>query len=129
MTHDEINSNRLLLVKIMAKKKPDGQYEAGVQKELQDLAIKVGASTQTTFLNVVHGGSRTTSDASIHELAFNIHFALQTASMINMCSTADRGYKIAEDSIKKSTITWWIAASIAFLSMLAAWIGALYNSG
>jgi hypothetical protein len=112
----------------MGKKKPDGKYEAGVQQELKDLAVKVGASTQTTFLNVVQGGSRTTSDASIHELAFNIHFALQTASMINMCSTADKGYKIAEDSIKKATITWWIAAAIAFLSMLAAWIGALFRS-
>ncbi len=129
MTHDEIDSYRSQLVEIMGKKKPDGEYEAGVQQKLQDLAVKVGASTKTTFLNVVHGGSRTTSDASIHELAFNIHFALQTASMINMCSTADRGYKIAEDSIKKSTIILWIAALIAFLSMLAAWIGALYNSG
>lgn len=129
MRHEEIDSYRLQLVEIMSQKKPDGKYETGVQQKLQDLAMKVGASTQTTFLDIVNAGSRRTSDASIHELAFNIHFALQTASMINMCSTADRGYKIAEDSIKKSTITVWIAASIAFLSMLAAWIGALYKSG
>lgn len=129
MTHDELDSYRRQLVEIMGKKKPDGNYETRVQQELQDLAVKVGASTKTTFLNVVQGGSRTTSDASIHELAFNIHFALQTASMINMCSMADRGYKIAEESIKKATITWLIAAAIAFLSMVATWIGALYNSG
>jgi hypothetical protein len=34
MTHDEINSCRLLLVEIMGKKKPDGTYEARVQQEL-----------------------------------------------------------------------------------------------
>ena len=54
-----------------------------------------------------------------------IHQALQTASMISMCKTASNSYKMAEESIKKATTTWWIAAVIAFLSMFAAWVAAL----
>ena len=54
-----------------------------------------------------------------------IHQALQTASMISMCKTAGNSYEMGKQAMNKATATWWTAAAIAFLSMVAAWVAAL----
>lgn len=81
------------------------------ESKLRALAMKVGASTWSFKLG----------EANDAELAYNIHNALQTHTMIkqtytmiNMWKTALRNYKIAI-----------IAAGAALLSALAAWIAVL----
>ena len=77
-------------------------------KELQTLARELGASTIRMYPG--HG------DAGEAELTDNIHRALQTASMIDMCKTSSRNYKIAI-----------VAAIAAVLSALAAWVAVLIS--
>ena len=78
------------LVKLQ-KEHPD------VHVKFKELAIKVGASPIPEI-------------TTIPELTERIHQALQTASMIDMCSTASRNYWIA-----------FVAALVALASAVAAW--------
>jgi hypothetical protein len=112
MTHDEMEDYRKQLVKILSKKDEQGKFKPEVLHELQKLIVEVGASY-----------------AGIPEMIFNIHQALQTASMINMCETATRGYKIAEATVKKATRAWAIAAITSLCSMIAAWVAVFWNWG
>lgn len=129
MTHDEMEDYRKQLVKILSKKDEQGKFKPEVLHELQKLAMEVGASTQAVYLNIHQAGHREISGAAIPEIVFNIHQALQTASMINMCETATRGYKIAEATVKKATRAWAIAAIISLCSMIAAWVAVFWNWG
>jgi hypothetical protein len=80
------------------------------KRELKKLADELGASGCKIYLS---GGA-----ASRGELSDYIQNALQTASMIDVCQTSAKNYKIA--------IT---AAIIALLSALAAWAAVLASRG
>jgi hypothetical protein len=101
MTNEEIEEYRQRLVDIQKMLNPNERFTA-----LQALAKEVGASTQG--LSMFNDSDR--AGVSEGNLVANIHNALQTATMVNMCKTASKNYKIA--------IT---AAIIALLSALAAW--------
>lgn len=115
-TDREIEKYRKRLNELTAKcsgKNPESQ----IKQDLINLAREVGASTVNSTL-----GSQITS-AYTWELISNIHQALQTASMSNMCRSAREGYKMATKANNRA----WIYAVIAFLSMIAAWIAAIWN--
>jgi len=76
------------------------------KRQLKELARQVGAGQAKYF---VKG-----NEDSLSELTDNIHYALQTASMIDMCRTAAKNYEIASRATK-----------IAFGSALAAWAAVL----
>lgn len=100
MTHDEIEAKRRELQDILEKHEAKERSPAHTRGQLRDLAMHVGASTQAVFLNVATGGSRKVADAEICELAHNIHFALQTASMVDACQTAAENAKLTADSVR-----------------------------
>jgi len=104
MTSKEIEKYRKKLVGILKKKDVAGAKEA----LLKDLARELGA----TGKGKPDGGH----NAGEPELVDNIHYALQTASMVDMCRTAGRNYWIA-----------FVAALIAFLSAAAAWAAVYVN--
>jgi len=83
---------------------------------LKELAIKVGANTVKRF-DIDAAGAQL-------ELVSNIHQALQTASMIDACKTASRNYQIAVTATKAAIWNYRIAAAIALLAMIAAYIAA-----
>lgn len=99
MTYEEIQQKKQRLIDIqkMSDSNQGKRYRA-----LRDLAIEVGASTISTYHQ---------KPANEGELADNIHQALQTATMIDMCKTASRNYVIA-----------LIATIIALGSAVALWI-------
>ena len=88
---------------------PDRQKET-----LQRFARDIGASTRAVYKGPLHIDAA--YDANISGLVSNIHQALQTATMVNMCKTATRNFWIAI-----------IVSVIAFLSMLAAWVAVLFK--
>ncbi len=97
MTREEIEDRRKDLLDIL-QKRPEDQNQP-----LRDLAVKVGAQQPNA------------SGVEFRDMIVNnINHALQTASMIDMCKTSAKNYKIA--------IT---AAIIALLSALAAWAAVL----
>jgi hypothetical protein len=55
----------------------------------------------------------------------SINQAIQTRVMIDICKTATEGYEMATKANRNACINFWIAAAIAFLSALAAWIAAI----
>jgi hypothetical protein len=100
MTNKEVDGAKERLVeiqKIIDKK--------GRTKALQELAKEVGASIIMTSSG---------HEANEAELTHNIHYALQTVSMINMCKTATKNYEIASRATK-----------IALGSAIAAWVAVL----
>ena len=99
--------------------------ENWIKDELKKIARKVGASTMGVYLTGSSG--RSIRDADTSELIRNIHQALQTASMINMCRTATQGYKTATQTSKWAVNRFWITTAIAFLIAVAAWVAALWN--
>lgn len=123
MTHEEIEVCRRELADILRKRGPNGKYKPEVKSELRSLAEKVGASTQTVFLHTVQGGIRNVVDAEECELAYNIHHALQTASMIDACRTAAKNVALAENAQTAASR----AQQVAFWSMLAAWGAVVVN--
>ena len=97
MAHKEIEQYRQRLLEIG---KLSGSGERN--KSYIELRKAVGASGC--------GGDKPTAERDALNIV-SIHQALQTATMIDMCKTSSRNYKIA------------IAASIAaVLSALAAWV-------
>lgn len=111
MTLEEIEIYEEQLKQIMCRDKPNCH-------DLAELAQRVGASTEA--IDYVTGSPRL-SKASVSQLAHNIQQVLQTASMIDACRTASKGYTTAEAAMGKATTNGRIAAVIAFLAMLAAW--------
>jgi hypothetical protein len=142
MTHEEIEKKRRELQDILeehANKLKEHENKAvnddETRNRLRDLAKQVGASTQAVFLNVTYGGSRKVDEAEICELAYNIHHALQTASMIDACRTAAKNHEIAmkaheiaaqaQESARHSR---WISVAVmlaAAASAAAAWVAAM----
>jgi len=125
MTDEQIEAYRQQLNEL-TNKCSGTQPESRIQEELKKLASEVGASTRILW---VHPTSSTikTSDADTSELIRNIHQALQTASMANMCRTATQGYEIATKASRHACIHYWIVAAIALLSVVAAWVAAIRN--
>ena len=106
MAQEELEQYWKELVEIMSGSKKDPTKSKEIQ--LRELANKLGASGEMYRASPANAGEA--------ELATNILTALQTASMIIMCRTSNKNYKIA------------IAAAIAaILSASAAWIAALKN--
>lgn len=112
MTHEEMQSYYQQLIEIM-KISDSGERN----KAIIELRNTVGASYCGKDLGSV--GERDSQNIA------GIHQALQTACMISMCKTASNSYKMAEEAMNKATTTWWIAAVITLLSMIAAWVAVL----
>jgi len=97
--------------KELEKKKRDlREIQTGDDKKqrterLQNLAKALGANIKMQSSGL---------EANEAELTYNIHYALQTAAMVNMSKTAARNFWIA-----------LVASAIAFLSMVAAWVAVL----
>lgn len=128
MTDTEIEAYRNRLNEL-TDKCSNGEQEKKICSQLQDLARKVGASRLSVCV-FSEGAQIKDADTSI--LIHNIHQALQTASMVNMCRTATQGYEIATEAsnravkVSKSALKQsWIIAVIAFLSAVAAWVAAM----
>jgi hypothetical protein len=100
----------------------DVNPESRIREELKRLAWKVGTSTCVLYVANDH---HMTGDADTSEIIHNIHQALQTASMANMCGRATEGYEIATKAIKSASKQFQIAAAIAFLSAVAACVSAV----
>ena len=124
-TDQEIESYRERLNNLTAKCSGKKQ-ESQIKGELIELAREVGASTTTNVSQI--------TKANTSELIQNIHQALQTASMVNMCKSARVGYEIATEASKQAvkasrsaTKQFWIAVAIAiaFFSAVAAWVAAM----
>ncbi len=113
MTHEEIEAMQRKLQDIVEKHTT--QNNAHTMKVLGELAKKVGASTQTVFPDIIQPGKRISTDAAIPELAHNIHFALQTASMIDACRTAAKNIEFAERALAgtRRAQFWTIIAVVA----------------
>ncbi len=103
MTHKEIGRYRKRLVEILQREKTPERTQA-----LYDLAKEIGAST----------GKKRAGEDDIDPVGLvdNIHFALQTASMIDMCRTAAKNYWIA-----------LVATLVALISAAAAWTAVYVN--
>jgi len=118
MTDEEIEGYRNRLSEL-TKQCLDGKQEAKIQKELLKLAREVGASTRVFY---VHTSGRIINEADTSELIRNIHQALQTASMANMCRTATGGYKMATQASEGARRQFRTTVIIAIISAIAAWI-------
>ncbi len=112
MTHDQIEAYRVKKTEILAK-------NTNVYDSLVELAKEVGAST----INRDRGHGK----ASIPQLVENIDSALQTASMIETCKIATENCDIAQRATKAAICHYRIAAGIAILAMIAAWVAVFLN--
>lgn len=101
ITHEEIEQFRQRLIKInksIINRPTGGSNIPSLNKLIEDLgAAGVGVARTSKLENEAI-------------LIANIHIALQTASMIAMCDTASKNYRIAEKAM-------WIA----LVSAAAAW--------
>ena len=123
MTDEEIEGYRKRLNNLTAQCS-DKQPEKEIRQELKKLAREVGASTCISWVHLTSSNIRST-DADTSELIRNIHQALQTASMANMCKNATDGYRIATKASRSARKQFWIVAAIAVFSAVAAWVAAL----
>lgn len=115
MTDQEIEQKRERLVEIK-KIKDSGEKNIAIIELIREVGAAGCAAMPETFrerdaLNI----------ASIHQ-------ALQTATMVNMCKSAAKGYEVAvnaSESAKKSgkamAVIAIIALILALISALAAW--------
>ena len=112
-TDQEIEKYRKTLNDLTAKcsgKNP----ESSIKEDLIKLAREVGAST------ITHTKDTQIYSAYTWELISNIHQALQTASMVNMCRSAREGYKIATEASNRAVKHFWVVAVISLLSVVVA---------
>ena len=121
MTDKEIEAFRKRLNDLTGQCLNEKQ-EQQMRPILKELAREVGASTTTSFVNINSGIE--SARAATSELTHNIHEALQTASMVNMCRTATQGYEMATEASEQASKQFRIIAGIAFLSAVAAFISA-----
>jgi hypothetical protein len=122
MTDQEIEAYRQRLNTLTDQCTNEDQ-ERKKQPELQKLAGEVGASRWVLYVG--GGGGHITGVADTSELIRNIHQALQTASMVNMCRTATQGYETATKASNRASKQFWIFAGIAVFSALAAFVSAV----
>ena len=104
----------------------DDESEKKIRNDLKKIAREVGASTRVLWVHPTKSAI-TTTDAETPELIRNIHQALQTASMANMCKTATEGYQMASKTSRRTCINYYVVMGIALLSAVAAWVAALRN--
>ena len=123
MTREEIERYRQKLRNILKNEQDEGKR----LEALKDLAKEVGAGyvhtkiapTTTTvpdgngFLTTIHRNPISISES---ELVLNINNALQIETMIDMCKTAAKNYKIAVYSAIAAWIAVFVTALIAFLT-------------
>lgn len=123
MTWKEIKQYRARLAEILRQTDAKKKWE-----QARDLALEVGAAAWPSKVSDVGelprdpGAAKLKLDmwfrdereAATAEIARNIHIVLQTATMIDMCRTANRNVWVA-----------LIASVVAFLSMIAAWLAAM----
>jgi len=131
VTDEEIESYRKRLNELTAncsEKHP----EPHIQEELRKLAREVGASTRGIYMTGTTEGSIRDADTSV--LIRNIHQALQTASMVNMCRSAREGYNLAIEASNRAvkhfkwlTVIAILSTLIALGSAIASWIVAFRN--
>lgn len=116
MAYEKIEQYKKQLIEIVQRpKQAGGNPVTGTNEDLQELAQKVGASTR--IIHIDEHGNQADRAAGIAILIDNIHTALQTATMIEMCRIAARNFWIAI-----------VAAIIAGLSAVAAWVAVfIYN--
>ncbi len=95
MTSAEIKTARLKLIEIT----DSNDLEPQRKQKLKELAKEIGAGTihteqveATVYNGGLHKPQNTISES---ELVQNIHQALQTAMMLNMCKIANKNYKCA----------------------------------
>lgn len=112
MTHDQIEAYRVKKTEILAK-------NTNVYDSLVELAKEVGAS--------ITNRDKGYGKASIPQLVENIDLALQTASMIETCRIATENCDIAQRATKAAICHYRIAAGIAILAMIAAWVAVFIN--
>ena len=117
-TDQEIEAYRKRLNELTAKCS-DKNPESRIQEELKQLAWEVGASTQVFYVSTTYGHG-VTGAADTSELIRNIHQALQTASMVNMCGSAREGYYLATEASNRAAKHFKWLASIAIISTLIA---------
>jgi hypothetical protein len=118
MTHAEIDDCEAKLRNLMSQRQGDVGYQNGVEEGLRELALKVGASMRVLR---DHLGRVTDTQATIPELAHNIHQALQTWSMIDACRTAAKSHRTAV----AAAIIAVFAAFAAVAAAIANWLSAL----
>jgi uncharacterized protein YutE (UPF0331/DUF86 family) len=116
MTRKEIETKKRELTEILK------ENDAGVRLEkLQRLAKEVGASvTRMEKVQTGHDAAHLyysfENVITESEIVHNIQVALQTETTVDMCKTAARNFIIA-----------LVASIIACLSMIAAWVAALWR--
>jgi len=118
MTDEQIENHRKALNELTAKCS-DSNPDSRIREDFKKLAWQVGASTCALYPD------HTTGDADTSEIIRNIHQALQTASMVNMCRAATHGYEIATKASKSASRQFRTMAIIAFLSAVAACVTAM----
>src|SRR4030042_4070046 len=111
MTDKEIEAFRKRLNDLTGQCLNEKQ-EQQMRPILKELAREVGASTTTSFEN--NNSGIESARAATSELIHNIHEALQTASMVNMCRTATQGYEMATEASEQASKQFRIIAGIAF---------------
>lgn len=123
MTQKEIKQHRARLAEILRQTDAKQKWE-----QARNLALEIGAPVWPSKVSdlgelppdpdarklKIDMWFRDEREAATAEIARNIHFALQTATMIDMCKTANRNVWVA-----------LIASVVAFLSMVAAWLAAI----
>jgi hypothetical protein len=117
MTDEQIENYRKTLSELTAKCS-DSNPESRIREDLKKLACQVGASTCVLY---VANGHHMTGDADTSEIIRNIHQALQTASMVNMCQRATQSCEIATKTTKHARRQ----SGIALLTTVAAWVAAI----
>lgn len=140
MTGEEIEEFRRHLSRILQDR---NQPRIETAQKLHGLAIEVGGSEYVgvAICEIMRylrkagpDDRRALEEAHIAELVANIHRALETAATVEACRVANENFKLAlsatqstERTIRQAKWQFWIAAVIAFLSMLAAWVAAMSN--
>ena len=122
MTDKEIEAYRKRLNELTSQGSDD-KSERKWRPEFKKLAREVGASTCSFWVSHTSGSKVTDADTS--ELIRNIHQALQTASMVNMCKTAAQGYEMATKASEDASLA---SKSASRQFRITAWIGALTAS-
>jgi len=117
MTDTEIEGYRKQLNEL-TNQCSNKKRESQLQPQLQELASKVGASRLSVCV-FSEGAQIKDADTSI--LIHNIHEALQTASMVNMCRTATEASKSASKQFRIFAVIAVTSAVAALISAAAAW--------
>jgi len=122
MTLNEIERYRERLVELTKKlpEKLEDPLPEGLKPNLLDIAREIGACTRS-----VHIKDRDVYNASIEDLISNIHQALNTATMIEMCRISARNFWVAVIASIIAFISVFIGSTISLLSMATTWVAAL----